>query len=161
MDRAINGAAFLMHRMDTLDGRAVRIGSCQVVGDMDAFDDENLLLELDFARDVGGQLTDSDLARCQRASECSRQSAAGSGDDVVERRGVGLVLRRIDTIVLCNGAVNAEADRFPLAGQPGQAQRSALAFDADFGLVNHVTHRPYLTPCRAVRARWTSAIADE
>ena len=108
MDRAIDRAALVVNRVNALDGLAVRTGSGQVVDDVDALDDQDFLFELDFARDVGGQLVDSDLARCQRASEGSRQSTGGRCDNIVPSCGMGLQHVRWNSVMFRHRAVDTK-----------------------------------------------------
>lgn len=64
----------------------------QLVGGVNALDHDDAVLVFDLAVDLAGELAAGcvDLARFQRASEGAEESAAGGGDDVVERCGVRL-----------------------------------------------------------------------
>lgn len=75
-----------MNLMHALDGLAIPLGGGEVVDDMNASDDQNLLLELNLTDRIGGQLFDLNLARCQRAGKGARQSARSGSDDVVQCR---------------------------------------------------------------------------
>ena len=129
-----------MDRVDSLDRLAMTIRRSQVVNDANAFDDQDLLLELDFANSVSGQLFDLDLARYQRAGKSARQSARRRRDDVVERRRMRLVSICTDAVVFCDSAMEPKPDRFLLSWQPSQPNRSSFTFNAHFRPVNDVTH---------------------
>jgi hypothetical protein len=72
MNGAVHGTSLVMDRMGMVDRLAVAIRRRQVIDDVDALDDQHLLLELDLADRVGGQLFDVDLARSQRAGKGAR-----------------------------------------------------------------------------------------
>ena len=80
------------------------------------------------------------MTRLQRASKGSGESTGGSGDDVVERGGMGREGVRRYLIVLGDGAVDAEEHGLWFGGQVGAAHRASLALDADFGAVDYVSH---------------------
>src|SRR5262245_5334331 len=81
------------------------------------------------------------LASIWRAAKGAEQSTRGGGDDVVDRRGMGLGQRcRIDFVVFGDRAVHAEGDRLRLARQPRDAQRSFDAFEGNSGGVRDVRH---------------------
>lgn len=129
-----------MNRMDTLDRLAIPPVRGEMVDDVNAPDDEDLLIELDLADRVGGQFFDRDLARCQRACKGARQSARGRGDDVVERRRVRLVRVRADAVMLRDRAMESKPDRFLFSRQPGQTDRASFTLDVDFRSVHDVAH---------------------
>ena len=68
---SIDRALFCVHPVDTLHGFRVLGSGLQVVGDMDAADDENTVVLLHLPVHLGGQmsLTRLDPARLQRAPE--------------------------------------------------------------------------------------------
>ena len=91
-NRAVNRAAVLVEPVDPF-GRLPVFGSrFQVHADMDAADHQNPVFGFDLAHGVGGQAVSGGgyLARLQRATQGSRQSARGRRDNVVERRRVRL-----------------------------------------------------------------------
>jgi hypothetical protein len=86
-DRAIAG----VEAVDPLDLLLLLLGHArQLVGHVDALDDEDLpvLLDLPDAVPDEGPSACFDATRLQRASQGAGQSADGGGDDVVERRRV-------------------------------------------------------------------------
>jgi len=97
----------------------------------DAADDEDLVVELDLPDrlDVVALRVDFDVTRFQRAGEGAGQSAAGGGDDVVERRRVRRVLLGVDAVVRGDLRVHAEGDRLLFGGQVGEALGPAQALD--------------------------------
>jgi hypothetical protein len=99
-----------MQAVDALDGGAGLGRGGEVIGDVDAADDQDIVLELDLARDLGGEaaVAGVDLARLQRASEGAGQSAAGGGHHVVESGRVGLDDLGVDLVVGGHRAVHAE-----------------------------------------------------
>ena len=146
MNGAVHGTSFVMDRVDSLDRLAVTIRRRQVVNDANAFDDQDLLLELHFANSVSGQLFDLDLARYQRAGKSARQSAGRRSDDVVERRRMRLVSICTDAVVFCDSAMDPKPDRLPLSWQPSQPNRPSFTFNADFRPVHDVTHCLFSRP---------------
>jgi len=60
---------------------------------------------------------DFDLTRFQRAGKSARQSAAGRGDHVVKRRGVGRILLSRDAVVLGHLGVHTKGHRLLLGGK--------------------------------------------
>jgi len=53
MDGAIHRAALVMNRMHAFDCFPIRTRSGEVVGHVNAFDDQDFLLELDLTGDIG------------------------------------------------------------------------------------------------------------
>ena len=97
-----------------LDPRAVGVGvDPQLVRHVDATDPQDAVLDLDLAAADPDQpsFARGDLARLQRASEGSGQSAGSGGDDVVERRGPLDVAAPRDAVVVGDLVVDAEPDR--------------------------------------------------
>lgn len=131
--RAIDRAVVGVHRVHALN-RFTRLGrSLQVVDDVNASYDQDLILRLYLARHLRRQALAArvDLARLQRAPEGSRESTASGGNDVIERRGVRLRDLRAHAVVFGDRAVHAERDRLALGGQMGETQRPPFALDPD------------------------------
>jgi len=93
--------------------------AAQPVAHGDSFDHEHaiavedLTLGLDLQR-FGLEL---DSTRLQRARERARQSAAGRGHDVVERRGLRREVAGLDAVVIGDLGVDAELNRLSRAGR--------------------------------------------
>ena len=88
-----------------------------------------VVLRLDLADDVGRELAavGIDLTRLQRASERAQHSTGGRRDHVIDRRRVRLSeRRRVDLVVLGNGAVRAETDGLRFAWKRRGPQGTAL-----------------------------------
>ena len=100
-DRAAVGVQ-TKHPLDR--GQLAFVGG-QPVGDMDAPDDQDLVLQLDLADRVCLETTVSggDAARLQRAPEGSGQSAGGRGHQVVQGGGVRLTVLGVGAVVLGHG----------------------------------------------------------
>lgn len=109
---------------------------------MNALDHQHAVFLFDLSSDLRRQLSSTgiDLARFQRTSEGSRQSAARSGHQVVQGRGVGLELLGLDAIMIGYGSMNAKTHRFWFRRQVGQALWTRLAFDSDMRNVNGLRH---------------------
>ncbi len=93
-------------------------------GDRDPLDHEYLSFGLYLPDGVGVEaiLIEGDLTRRQRAGKSAEQSPAGSGDQVIQRRGMRLLLIRGDAVVLGHFVVYPEEHRFLLGreiGPPG------------------------------------------
>ena len=127
----------------SLDGGSVDVaGHLQQIAHVDSLDHEDTVVDLDLA----GRLPDKtavasvDVTRLQRASEGSRQSAAGGGDDVVERRGALGVAGSGDPVVVGDLVVDAEVDRLTLPRYLRTPQRTSNTLDPHSRDVLHVTH---------------------
>ncbi len=130
--------------MNPIDHVRIGPGSRERVCDANPFQDENFLLELDFADRFAVEGLDLDSARCQRAPEGSGQSPRGRGDHVVEcrrvwREGVGG-----DAVVLGDRAVNSEPDRLRFGRQKRATIWSLFALDANGGTIDDLAHRRLL-----------------
>jgi hypothetical protein len=81
--------------------------------DPDPFDHQDAVVGFDLPDrlDLVALRIDVDLTRFQRAGERARQSPPGRRDDVVERRCVRWILRRIDAVMVGYFGVNPERDR--------------------------------------------------
>ena len=79
-----------------------------------------------------------DSARLQRASEGAGQSAAGSGDDIVERR--RNITLRLNTVVLLNCPVDSELHGPFVSRQPSVTEGSLDTVDTDVCRVNDFGH---------------------
>lgn len=132
--------------VDSFDGFAIfsartSVG-LQLIDDVDAFEDQHLVLDLDLAAHLGGQpaLAGIDVARLQRTCQGAGESAACGGDQVIDRRGVRRRDLWADAVVLGDGAVHAERHGARLGGQISKSQRPDLSFDSDLGDVGDVGH---------------------
>jgi hypothetical protein len=98
----------------------------------DALDHEHAIVILDLADrlDLVALRIDFDLTRLQRAREGARQSAAGGGHNVVERRRVRRVLVRLDAIVLGDLRMHSEEHRLLLGRKVGEPLRPAQPLDS-------------------------------
>jgi hypothetical protein len=114
-----------LHRLAPLPGHR------QPVGDHDAADDADAVVVDDLADRLSlvALRIDLDLTRLQRARERAGQSAAGGGDDVVERRPRDTGTGRRHALVLGHLGVDADRNGLGLGRQTSQALRSAEALD--------------------------------
>ena len=94
----------------------LRRAPLQRVVDANPLDHQHAVLDHDVPLGVRGQIAFAgfDLARLQRATPGSGQSARRRGDDIVQRRGVRLEAAGGGLVVLGNLIVNAKQDRLPL-----------------------------------------------
>ncbi len=74
--------------MDALDRLALCLSSPHLVMRMDSTDHQNVVLELDFTRNLGDEipLAGFDLASLQRTAEGSGQSTASGGNHIIQCR---------------------------------------------------------------------------
>src|SRR5436189_4922508 len=102
------------------------------VAAVDLLDDQNLVLDVDLALRLGGQLTAArvDPARFQRATQCSCESTGGGRDQVVQGRGLIWVLAGSGSVVLSHRPVGSERD-LVIGRQIRLPDRTAFADDAD------------------------------
>ena len=86
----------------------------QSIGDMDAADNQNVVVLLDFTDRCRRQesLSGCYLARFQRAAQGAGQSARGRGDEIVESGVARRMIFRIDAIVGGDRGVDAKEHRF-------------------------------------------------
>ncbi len=123
----------------------------QMVGDVDAANDEDPVIQLDLPDGLGGQppLASRDLARFQRASQRPGRSAGRRRDEVVEGGRVGLVDLGVHPIVLGYLGVDPEEHRGRLDWKVGPAQGALDPLDADprpvGDLISH-SSLPHLIP---------------
>jgi hypothetical protein len=91
-----------MNCVHALGVRPAFLGDGESIVDPDPFDHQDAIVGFDLADrlDQVALGIDFDLTRLQRACKRARQSPAGGRDDVVERRCMRWILRRIDTVML-------------------------------------------------------------
>jgi hypothetical protein len=91
----------------------------QGVGGMDASDPQGLAFQLDLAGDIGPETTASgrDASRFERTPEGVDQSATRRRDEVVEGGRIRREVLQGDVIVLRDGTVDPERDRFFMAAR--------------------------------------------
>ncbi|HXZ20551.1 MAG TPA: hypothetical protein VEG63_11415 [Candidatus Acidoferrales bacterium] len=120
--------------MDAVDGLAFFFGRGDHERDVNASDHQHTLFGFHFTiRDAGcTAFIGRDSARCQRAGKGAEHSTASGGNDIIERRGMGLgelIVR--DAVMPGDSAMDAEEDGLRLAGKNGNAKRTLLAFNPD------------------------------
>jgi hypothetical protein len=115
----------------------------QFVVNVNPLDDQNLALELDLTSRLTGEpaIACVYLARLQRAPEGSRQSAAGGGNNVVERGGIGRRIPGINAVVLRYLRMDSKGDRTLPCGKEGLPHRALVSYDSHLRGVNDVTHQ--------------------
>jgi hypothetical protein len=106
-------------------------GYREAIVDSDSLDHKDAVLGLDLAGGLGlvSLGIDLDLTRLQRAGKGAGQSATGRRDDVVKRRSVRRILRRVDAVVLGDLGVNPECDWALLRWKVRQPLRPAEPLD--------------------------------
>jgi hypothetical protein len=99
----------------------VRRAAAEFVVHPNPLDDEYPVFHLDVALGLRRQVAFArlDLARLQRATQCSGQSTRGRGDDVIEGGGLRLVGARGCLVVLGDFVMHAEEHRFALGRKVG------------------------------------------
>jgi hypothetical protein len=82
-------------------------------------DHEHFALELYLSDGVGVEaiFVEGDVTSRQRAGKSAEQSATGSSDQVIERRGIRRLRIRGDALVLGHFVVSPEQHRFLLGGK--------------------------------------------
>ena len=115
--------------------------------DVDSADHKHAVFDFDLAADIGSEpaVACVDLARLQRATKGSEHSAAGRGDDVVDRGGMGFrEVLFVNSVVPRNFVVNAEYHGIRFAGQLRDSKRSLLSLNANVRDVDDLgIHAPY------------------
>jgi hypothetical protein len=141
-ERTVDRAMLGVEAVHALDGGASLGRGGEVIGDVDAADDQDVVFELDLTPDLGREATVAgvDVARLQRTSEGAGQSAAGGGYDIVESRGVGLDDLGIHLVVGGDGTVDAESHGTGFGGEIGESQRPGLALDSHLRNIDDVAH---------------------
>jgi hypothetical protein len=133
-------------------------GDRKPVVDSDPLDHQNAVLGLDLPGrfDLVALRTDLDLTRLQRAGDRAGRSAIGRRDDVVKRRSVWRVLRRVDAVVLGDLGVSSERDRILLGRKVRQPLRPAQPLNPHPRDVGDLSHRRDTTPYAWLTASgWT------
>jgi hypothetical protein len=107
-----------MNAMHALCVRPPFLRDGEAIIDPDPFDHQDALVGFDLADrlDLVALRIDVDLTRFQRAGKGARQSPTGRRDDVVERRCMRWILRRIDTVMFGYFGVDSERDGVLLRG---------------------------------------------
>jgi hypothetical protein len=139
MQATVDRAGVLMHPQHPVQDLPVDVRlDVQPVGDVDAFDHQDLALEFDFADGLADQaaVAGGDLAGLQRTADGAGQSPARRRDDVVER---GRHPVRVAPVVGRDLAVHAEADLLP-GGQLGGAHPTLAADHPQPGPVDNLCH---------------------
>jgi hypothetical protein len=126
--------------MDSFDGITVRFPGLQIVGDMNAFDDQHVALFFNVTGRLGPEFTVGcvDLTRFQRASKGSGESPGGRRDEVVQRGGMGRFFVSIDPIVFRNFGVYTEGYRVVLGGKIGLTYGPVLPLDSYLRFIYNV-----------------------
>ena len=142
LQRSVDRAFVREEAVNALGGLAMRRIRAQPKLDVDAPDDEYVLLGLDLADSFGDQASVArwNLTRIQRASESPAQSTSSAGYDVVECRGARRIGIRWNLVMLSDSAVHSESDRLRLTRQPGFSNRSLYALDANLRSVHNFGH---------------------
>jgi len=119
-----------------------RFGSLEMEHGVDPFDHEDAVLPVDLAAYVSRELSVAriNVARLQRTSKCPRQSPARGGDDVIERRGVRGEVIRLHPVMLGDGPVDAEANRFGFSRKIGEPGGALHPFDPNVRDVDGFRH---------------------
>jgi hypothetical protein len=117
--------------VDAFGNVAAVAGYGELVADRDPLEHEHAVLVHDLAHrlDLVELRIDLYPTRLQRAREGASQSAAGRGDDVVERRRVGREVVGIDAVVPGDLGVHAEGDGLILGRQVRQTLRAPESLD--------------------------------
>jgi len=105
-------------------------------------DDQDIALQFDLAQRFGDETAARciDLTRFQRASKGSRKSTGGRGDNVIQRRSVGLQNGGRHFIVQSDSAVDPEGHGLGFGRQIGPTDRTLYPFNADFGTIDDFRH---------------------
>lgn len=122
------------------------------VAHVDAFDDQDLAVELDLPTRVSHQTGGIYSPGLEGTGERPGESTGGGTNYVVESGCVVAELPRRITVVLGHGTVRPVVDRLGLRRQVGPPYWAALALDANLRDVRHVAHR-------CLRSRhWTTCV---
>jgi hypothetical protein len=138
LDSSGNRAEAGMNLVDSFGGFASIFRYSQTILDTDSLDNQNLLIQLDLALHLRGQivLMQLDSARLQRASQGTGESPASSSDNVVEgssgrRKEIGAY-----SVVLRDLGVNPEHRWLRFSGEIGATDRSTDPFNTNLGGVD-------------------------
>jgi hypothetical protein len=131
-----------MHGMGSLDLFPQSGIHVEIVAHAYAPEDQHPIFFLDFTDYFSAQVVtlEFDLARCQRAGECAKESATSGGHDVIDGGRVGSKLIRLDTIMLGHGPVDAEQDRLIFSRKKSLPQTAFHALNRHVGLVHDFGH---------------------
>ena len=99
-----DGAEIGVEAVNALGSFAVFGGQFELIGHVDAPQNEDVAIFADIAAYIGGQITFTrrNLTRFQRAAKGSSQSATCGRNYIVNRRSVGIVDVGIDLVMLGN-----------------------------------------------------------
>lgn len=141
--RAVEGTPHRIHPVYAFDRLSRRFRGRDRQVDVNAPDDQHVVLSFHFADDVGLQPAAAcvNLARFQRASKGAHHSTGRGGDDIVDRGGVRFAERcRIDFVVLGNRSMHAEWHRVDFARKARDPQGPFHSFNRHTRCVDHVRH---------------------
>jgi hypothetical protein len=127
-----DGAAIGVDSVGSLRGFPLVGLKLEMVADVDAFDDQDLIVTLfNFSRHVSDQsaIAGWDLAHLQCASERARESPACGGDDVIQCGRMRRVLIDIHAVVLGHRSVHPQQDRLRLFGEERLSERPPHSLD--------------------------------
>ena len=90
----------------------------ELVAHVNASDHKHVTIELNFSDCFRTKpvIASVDLARLQRASECSCESTGGRGNDIIQGCGMRWISIRGNLVMLSDLGMNAEDDRLFLCG---------------------------------------------
>jgi hypothetical protein len=110
----------------------------EMVGDVNAAYDEDVIICFDLAPGFGAEITFTgrDVARFQRASKGPGQSTSCRCDQVIEGSGMGVILAHVSAVMPGDAGVDAEGYRLVLDRQIGPTVGPLNALDAHVGYVN-------------------------
>ena len=152
--RPVDRAAVCKDTVHSLSGCPEFGRRLQAQHDVNAADDQDLVLCFYFARCIRYQLSRGciNLTRLQRASEGPGQSTRGGRNDVVQRGGMGLKNVRRYFIVFRDCAMYPEEYRVPLRWEPRAPKWTFDALDPHTRNVGWVRHADHDMSWRALRS---------
>ena len=141
--------------MNAIGGFPVSLLGLKPESHMNAADHEYIVLEFYLTQCFPNQafVWCIDLTRLQRASKGSRQSTCRGSNNVIKRCGAGFRDSWRNSVMLGDGAVDAENDRLRLGREIRFTHRAFYTFDSDFRSIHDFGHKSSSSIRRALKLR--------
>ena len=118
LERASNGTVPRMDIVNALNNPPLVCRRSELVAHVNASDHKHVAIELNFSDCFRTKpvIASVDLARLQRASECSCESTGGRGNDIIQGCGMRWISIRGNLVMFSDLGMYAEDDRLFLCG---------------------------------------------
>jgi len=133
MQSPIDGAVVVVYPVNAFYGLPRLLGGRDLVDYMNSFNHQDVVFRFNLAADFSGEVTVTsvDLARFQRASKSSSQSAPRGSDHIVKCCGMGLRNLRTHAVMGSDCAMYTKLYGLLLRRQVSKTKRSGFTLDTN------------------------------